>query len=139
MIKVRDKDDFEVFISVLGTQTTGKKYVFVMPFAGWLKSMYAKLGTAGLTGNQAVDINDEGVSIFLGTRLTFTSSSVDPVYGDLSTDPHFFSKGDFIDVSVDTIHSGTAAIDLSVVLVFSRNKPAGIIQGAIEVSVGKGF
>ncbi|KKL92892.1 hypothetical protein LCGC14_1880140 [marine sediment metagenome] len=140
MIKVRDKDDFEVFISVPGTQTTGKKYVFVMPFAGWLKAVYSKLGTAGVTGSQTVDINDEGVTLFSSSRIVFSGSVVDPsVYGTLTTDPHFFSKGDFIDVSLDDVHSGTAAKDLSVVLVFSRKKPAGTIRGALEVSVGKGL
>ena len=139
MIKVRDKDDFEVFISVPGTQTTGTKYVFVMPFAGWLKAVYSKLGTAGVTGTQTVDINIGGSSIF-GTLITFATTKVDPnLAAVLTTDPTSFAKGDFVDLSVDAIHSGTAAIDLSVVLVFSRNKPAGIIQGAVEVSVGKGF
>ena len=138
MIKVRDKDDFEVFISVPGTQTTGKKYVFLMPFAGFLKAMYAKLGTAGVTSAQDVDINIAGVSIFVSNRIRWLTT-VNPVYNALTTDPTPFAKGDFVSVDVDNIHSGTAAIDLSVVLVFSRNKPAGIIQGAIEVSVGKGF
>ncbi len=138
MIKVRDKDDFEVNISVIGTQTTGKKFVLVMPFAGWLKAVYSKLGTAGVTGSQTVDINKGGVSI-LGTLITFATTDVDPTAGVFTADPTSFAKGDFLDLSVDAIHSGTAAIDLSVVLVFSRNKPAGIIQGAIEVSVGKGF
>ena len=137
MIKVRDKDDFEVFISVPGTQTTGKKYVFVMPFAGWLKAMYSKLGTAGITGWQSVDINKGGTSIF-STRPRFTTD-VDQVVGVLSVNPTSFAKGDFIDVSVDNIHSGTVAIDLSVVLVFSRKKPAGMITDAVEVSVGKGL
>ena len=138
MIKVRDKDDFEVFISVPGTQTTGKKYVFVMPFAGWLKAVYSKLGTAGITGSQIVDINDATSSIFVGTLIAF-GAGVDPGTAVLIADPTSFAKGAFIDVSVDTIHSGTAAVDLSMVLVFSRKKPAGMIQGAVEVSVGKGL
>jgi len=138
MIKLQDRDDFKVFISVPGTQTTGKKFVLVMPFAGWLKAVYSKLGTAGVTGSQTVDINKGGSSI-LGTLITFATTVVDPTDAVLTTDPTSFAKGDFVDLSVDAIHSGTAAIDLSVVLVFSRNKPAGTIQGAIEVSVGKGF
>ncbi|KKN13856.1 hypothetical protein LCGC14_1002070 [marine sediment metagenome] len=139
MIKLQDRDDFKVFISVPGTQTTGKKYVFVMPFAGWLKAVYSKLGTAGVTGTQTVDINKGGSSV-LGTLITFATTNVDPNLAAVFTaDPTSFAKGDFVSVDVDAIHSGTAAIDLSVALVFSRNKPAGIIQGAIEVSVGKGF
>ncbi len=97
-----------------------------------------KLGTAGITGTQGMDINIGGSSIFVASRIQFLTG-VDPVYNAITNDPTPLAKGDFVDVSVDTIHSGTAAIDLSVVLVFTRTKPAGIIQGAIEVSVGKGF
>ena len=139
MIKVRDKDDFEVNISVIGTQTTGKKYVFVMPFAGWLKAIYLKLGTAGITGTQTVDINKGGSSIFAATGINFTTLATPNGYAALTADPTSFAKGDFVDVSVDAIHSGTAAEDLSVILVFSQKKPAGMLKGAIEVSVGKGL
>ena len=139
MIKVRDKDDFEVFISVPGTQITGKKYVFVMPFAGWLKAVYSKLGTAGITGVQVVDINKGGSSIFDSGWIRFTTTVNPNTYDALLTDPTPFAKGDFVDVSVDGLHSGTAAVDLSVILVFSRKKPAGMITDAVEVSVGKGL
>ena len=138
MIKVRDKDDFEVFISVPGTQTTGVKFVIVAPFAGWWKAVYARLGTAGITGTQTVDLSNEGMSIFTSGGIAFTTG-LSGVFAALTADPTPFAKGDLLDVTVVTIHSGTAAEDLSLVLILTRTKPAGMLTEGIEVSVGKGF
>ncbi|KKM91630.1 hypothetical protein LCGC14_1226590 [marine sediment metagenome] len=138
MIKLQDRDDFKVFISVPGTQTTGKKFVIVAPFAGWIKAAYARLGTAGITGTQTVDINSGGSSIFASGGIAFTTGRGGTAAA-LTANPTSVAKGDFLDISVDGIHSGTAAVDLSVVLVLTRTKPAGTLFAAIEVSVGKGF
>jgi hypothetical protein len=139
MIKLQDKDDFEVNISVVGTQATGRKFIFLMPFAGWLKAVYLKLGTKGITGTQTVDINIGGSSIFASGGITFTAVADVNAYAALTADPTSFAKGDVVSLDVDAIHSGTAAEDMSAILVFTRTKPAGMIKGAVEVSVGKGF
>ena len=139
MIKLQDRDDFEVYVSNVGPATGGKKFFFTIPFDCWLKAMFAKLGAAGSTsGNLDVDINDGASSIFSGNPIRFAVDTVNPVYGALTTDPHPFTKGDQVDVTIDAIH-GSQSIDLSVVLVFTRTRPAGVISGAVEVSVGKGL
>ncbi|KKM91629.1 hypothetical protein LCGC14_1226580 [marine sediment metagenome] len=135
MIRIRNVDDFEVYVSDPGTQSTGKKYFFTAPFDCWLKAMYAKVGTAGTTGTQTTDINDEGSSIFASGGIAFASAAVNPTYAALTNDPHFFSKGDRIDVTNDAVNT-TPATDLSVVLVFSRVKPRRVLTGQIDQALG---
>ena len=136
MIRIRNKDDFEVYISVPGTQTTGDKYFFTAPFNCWLKAMYAKLGTAGTTGVQTVEIKDETVTIFTSALISFaTTPAVSPTYGALAVDPHFLTKGDRIVVNVPVVHS-TPATDLAMVLVFTRTKPRRVLTGQLDQALG---
>ena len=135
MIRIRNVDDFEVYVSNVGTQSTGKKYFFTAPFDCFLKAIFAKVGTAGTTGTQTTDINDEGSSIFASGGIAFASGAVNPTYAALTNDPHFFSKGDRIDVTNDAVNT-TPATDLSVVLVFSRVKPRRVLTGQIDQALG---
>jgi hypothetical protein len=136
MIRIRNKDDFEVFVSVPGTQATGDKYFYTVPFNCYLKALYAKVGTAGTTGAQTVEITDEGVTIFTSALISFaTTPAVDPTYGPLVVDPHYFTKGDRIVVNVAAVHS-TPATDLALVLVLTRTKPRRTLTGELDQALG---
>ena len=135
MIRIRNKDDFEVFISVVGTQATGDKYFFTAPFDCWLKAMHAKVGAAGTTGAQTVEITDETTTIFASALISFASGAVNPTYGPLAVDPHYFSKGDRIVVNVAAVHS-TPATNLALTLVLTRTKPRRTLTGQLDQALG---
>ena len=135
MIRIRNKDDFEVYVSVVGTQATGDKYFFTAPFNCWLKAMYAKLGTAGTTGVQTIEITDETTTIFTSALISFATGAVAPTYGALAVDPHYLTKGDRVVVNVAVVHS-TPATDLALVLVFTRTKPRRVLTGQLDQALG---
>lgn len=135
MIRIRNKDDFEVFVSVVGTQGTGDKFFYTAPFDCWLKAMFAKLGTAGTTGVQTIEITDETTTIFTSALISFATTAVSPTYGPTVVDPHFFSKGDRIVVNVAAVHS-TPATDLALTLVLSRTKPRRTLTGQLDQALG---
>lgn len=136
MIKLKNREEFLIDLSVPGTQTAAAdKRTFVVPFACRLKAIYAKLGTAGITGNQDVDINKNGTSILSSAnKMRFATTVADPTAGSItfSTDPTTFDKGDVITLDVDAIHSGTAAKNLNVLLVLQRLKVSGPVSTQID-------
>ena len=141
MIRNRSTEDFNVQVSIPGTQTAAtNKFFLEVPFAGRLKAIKAILGAAGVTGSQVVDVNKNGTTIFSGAgKITFGATTA-PTYAALTADPTEFVKGDNVSVDVDSIHT-TAAVNLSIWLVFSRgvSKRAGVLTGAIEDGIGPGF
>jgi hypothetical protein len=142
MIQLRNTEDFLVDFSVPGTQTAAtNKVCWVAPFAGRIKALYAKLGTAGVTGSQVNDISKNGTTIFGTPGIDFATTAVDPTYNALAADPHEFVKGDVFTLDVDSIHTGTAAVNLCLFMTVSRgvSKLAGVLTGAVERSVGPGF
>lgn len=122
MIRSRNVEEFIVDLSVPGTQSAAaNKATFLVPFACSLKAIYAKLGTAGITGTQTVDINKNGTTIWDSTpKLSFATTVAAAGYDAFATDPTTFAKGDIIGVDVDAVHSGTAAKDLNLLLVLKR-------------------
>lgn len=142
MIKLKNQGELLVdTLSVPGTQTTSAvaKTVYIVPFACQLKSLFARLGTAGITGSQNVDIKKNGTSIFAAGGIAFATTAVIPTYGALTAGNKpavQFAKGDVIGVYVTTIHSGTAAIDLALSLVLQRLKGTGPVAAMLTDTIG---
>lgn len=126
-IGIKETGEFIWTPSAVGTQTTGKKASFVVPFTNGcvLKSVIARVGTAGVTGTQNVDLQKNGTSVFASgaAAIQFATTAVVPTYGAVAAaNPPVFAKGDILTVNVTTIHSGTAAVDLALFLIFQRQR-----------------
>ena len=131
-IHVKNQDEFVVDLSIPGTQTdtaganSTRSTSPPLPFDGFIKAVYAKLGTAGITGSQDVVVKKNGTNICSSTNplVTFATTVATPTYhtSDLSADPTAVSKGDLLTAENSAVHSGTAAIDLALVLVIERFK-----------------
>lgn len=129
MIKLKNRSQFLVPLNVPGDQTAAvNKAAFLVPFACRLRAIYTALGTAGITGNQDVDINKNGTSILdSANKIRFATTVATPSAGsiDFTSDPITFAKGDVITVDVDAVHSGTAAKNLMINLVLERTTVSG--------------
>ena len=127
-VELDNLDEQVLQMGVPGTQTatTDKEFV-TCPMDGFIKAIIAKLGTAGITGTQVVDIHKNGVTVFGSlAKIVFATTNVapnaHPAYGDISV-----LKGDQLSLDVDTIHSGTVAEDLTVALVISKRPRQGVV------------
>ena len=96
----------------------------------WLKDIRAKLLVAGVTGAQAVDINNELTTLLGSTKISFATTSKTPTYPTLGVVKA--DGGDMISMDIDTIHSGTAAEGLVVELVWTRISQAGVTNTGAE-------
>ncbi len=136
-IKVKNLGELIVDLSVPGTQSAAaEKQCFVVPFACQLKAVYAKLGTAGTTGNQDVDIEKNGTSILSSTGgIRFATTAADPNAITFTTDPPVFVKGDIITVDVDAVHT-TPAVNLALLLVLQRKRSTGPVGATITGGIG---
>jgi hypothetical protein len=130
MIKLRNLDDFIEDLSIPGTQSAATHVkTLLIPFSCTLSAIYAKLGTAGVTSAQIVDIMKNGTTIFSSAvKLTFATAVTAATYGPLTTDPPTFIKGDIVRVDVTQVHT-TPAVDLNLLLVFTRSIQA---SGAVQ-------
>lgn len=128
-IKVKNLDELVVDLSIPGTQTAANSQkCFVVPFGCVLKAVYAKLGTAGTTNNQDVDINKNGTTILSSTGgIRFATTSTAATAATYTTDPPVFAKGDIITVDIDAVHS-TPAVNLALTLVLSRRLSNNAVQ-----------
>ncbi len=85
------------------------------------KNIYALLGTAGITGSEIADVHKNGVTIFAAApKLTFPTTVADATYSLLTAAARKVLKGDRLTLDIDSVHSGTAAIDLWVYIVIRR-------------------
>lgn len=130
----RHKNEHLMVLKSLGSQTAAvAKDIARLPYGqgrNWfLKRLTAKLGTAGVTGTQAVDVNSgegAGTTILGSTKISFATTAQDPTYpslGQLS-----YPEGTLFQIDNDSVHSGTAAKDLIVELLFSRIPPAAVVN-----------
>jgi hypothetical protein len=137
MIRLKNQNEIVVDLGVPATQSAAvNKQVFIAPFACQLKAIFAKLGSAGTTGSQIVDVNKNGTTIFSNaTKLTFATGVQACTYGPQTANPTQFAKGDIISVDVDQIHT-TPAVNLALLLVLERvnsgAKVSATITDAIE-------
>lgn len=139
MIRTRNLDEIVVDLSVVGTQSAAtNKRCFVIPFACQLKAIYTKLGTAGTTGNQDIDINKNDTSIVSSAnKIRFASAAQDPTAASITftTDPTIFAKGDIVTVDVDAVHT-TPAVNLCLILVFQRVRSAAKVSKTVIDGIG---
>ncbi len=132
MIDARRQSDYIVHLRAPGTQTAATNKDFgILPFACELIGIIARLGTAGTTGSQICDVNKNGTTIFAkAAKITFATTVATPTaFASDETAvsaPVQFAEGDNISFDVDSIHSGTAAINFSLVLHFRRIGVGGL-------------
>lgn len=142
MIKNRNLGDFIVELTLPGIQTstatlnTGAASAIV-PFAGRVSAILARLGTQGTTGTQNVDLLKNGTSLTSSSGILNFPSTVGgvtaPTYTtvNLGTNPPTVAKGDIISVLNKTIHTGTAAQFLTVYLNIERAR-TGTFDDAMQ-------
>jgi len=129
MIKTRNQGEILAEMGINGSQSAtpgsaGYSDTFVVPFNCRLKAVFARLGVAGVTGTQTTDLLLNGVTqVSSGTLLSFATTATSPTYSaNLSPNPPVYTKGQILRLVNTGIHSGTAAIDLSVILVLERSR-----------------
>lgn len=131
-IKFKNLAEEKVVLTIPGTQTSSgvgsKSAVGIVPFDGIIKAVYAFLGTAGITNTQTTDLTKNGSSLVAsGTLLSFATTVTTPTYpGVLSVNPTLCTQGDVLRLSNTAVHSGTAALDLTVVVVVERLRGSGV-------------
>lgn len=141
-MSLRHQKEHLMVLTALGTQTAAvKKAIARLPAAGlgrkwFLKRITARLGTAGVastTETQDVDIHSgegAGVTILGATKIAFTEALLTPTYPTLTTPARTgYNENTKFQLDVDQIHGGTAAVDLTVEMLFSRI-PQAAVQGA---------
>lgn len=133
MIKMKNCGDFVMELTVSGAQTTTAgspqcQTSALVPFNGRISAIFARLKTQGTTGTQNVDMFQNGTSITGASGiLNFASTAVIPTYttSNITTtvgNPPKVSKGDVISCLNKTIHTGTAANDLSIYVTIERQR-----------------
>lgn len=139
MIRHKNIEEFLVDLSIPGTQAAATLQIgrrtFLVPFACQIKSIYAKLGTAGVTGNQDYDILKNGTTILSSTGgVRFATTAVDPNAITLTADPTSFVKGDVITVTAGAPQT-TPAVNFNLLLTLRRrnNVPA---SGTVVTGIG---
>lgn len=118
-----DKQKEVIMIAVTDESTaitTGTpKVTFRMPFAMTLTEVRASLNTASSSGNPAIDINEDGVSI-LSTVITIDSGAKTST---IATTPPVISDSSLADdaeMTIDIDTAGTGAKGLKVYLIGTR-------------------
>lgn len=137
MIKVRNQGEFVLALTVNGTQSaaagnSGNSESQIVPFAARLKAVVGRLGVAGTTGTQTVDILKGAAGGALasimasGAFMTFASTSRTPTYQNvnLTNDPAVFAAYDTVQIKNLAVHT-TPAVDLIVLLTFERQRSGG--------------
>lgn len=145
MIKMKNCGDFVMELTVSGAQTTTAgqpttQTSAIVPFAGRISAIFARLKVQGTTGTQNVDLlqnatsltSNAGVFNFPSTvggnaAPTYTLANLTSTAGN----PVKVNKGDVISCVNKTIHSGTAANDLSIYITLERQR-AGSFDDAIQ-------
>jgi hypothetical protein len=137
MIKQRNIGDFIAHLTINGTQTTtetepGETAICIMPFAGYLTGIFARVGTAGITGSQTTDllVNTAASAysgftslVSTGTLLSYATTANAPTYNtaNLNNNPILLLKGDIIQLKNTAVQS-TPAVDQCVYLLFTRQR-----------------
>lgn len=130
-IKLRNTGEVIITLTIPGTQTASgvgsKSAAIPAPFSGQIKSVWAVLGNAGITGSQTTDLTKNGSSLVAsGTLLAFATTVATPTYpGTLSANPPQIAQFDLLRLSNTAVHSGTAGLDLTVIVVIQKLRGTG--------------
>lgn len=133
MIKMKNCGDFVMELTVSGAQTTTAgaattQTSAIVPFNGRISAIFARLKVAGVTGTQTVDMYKNATSL-TGTNGAFkfpttVGGNAAPTYtlANLTSNPVLVAKGDVLSCVNTTVHSGTAANDLSIYVTIERQR-----------------
>lgn len=136
MLRTRNMGTIETFLRAIGAQAVtspNSADAVTAPFNGVISAIFAKLGTAGVTGTQNTDVQKNGVTVFASgaAALQFATTSQACTYGAFAAqNPPQVNKGDVISLVTTVVHT-TPGRDLMVWVVFER-KRLGKSQGGTE-------
>lgn len=132
MIKVRNQQEFIFKLSIPSTITPGAtvKDTMIAPFAGFIKAIYATLGTADATSGQA-DIQKNGTSLASSGNLLVFGTTKNGVVTNLATNPTPVAQGDVLTLTFPTATGGQAA-NLTVYVVLSKRPVAATESGTLS-------
>lgn len=132
MIRLRNQSELDFQLRIAGTISASGtvKDVVQSPMAGYIKAIYATLGTADGTSFQA-DIQKNGTSLASsGNLLVFGTTTSGTVTNPTAT-PLTVTKGDVLTLTAPT-NTGGAAANLSVIIVISKRPVATTESGTIS-------
>lgn len=122
-IVMHDVNEVVMDLSVPGTQTTNANAAStVMPFAGTIRGILARLGTAPtVAGNNIFDILKNGTTIFAAApKITFATGATTPTYSALTANPTIVAKGDVLTVA--NVGTATVGVNLGLLVTIRRNR-----------------
>lgn len=152
MIYLKNTGDYVVKLQIkgllaantIGTTTTAAGYALSepIPFASYLKAVWAAESTPGTTGTESVDLVYSATTAATGcaslcstgTLFSFATTSGTPTYNttNLTTNPPIFAKGGILGIDVTTIHTSTAGADLIVMATIARER--GVVAPAVQTA-----
>lgn len=130
-IRLKNQEEFLIAVHQDGNNTTGQLKLWRAPFAGEIVHIAMGVATAGITGSLIGDVNINTVSVFAtaGNKPTLTTGTDVEVEGAAAIDGvKTFVKGDILDFSLDTVHSGTPGIDCVASIVVRQRPSAGVLE-----------
>ena len=141
MIYLKNQGDYVVKLQIKGTlATTSYAYSEPIPFASYLKAVWAAESTPGTTGTESVDLQYSATTAAsglaslcsTGTLFSFASAAGAPTYNtaNLTTNPPVFAKGGILGLTVSTVHTTTAGADAVCIAVLARER--GVIIPAVQ-------
>ena len=141
MIYLKNQGDYVVKLQIKGTLATSSyAYSEPLPFASYLKAVWAAESTPGTTGTESVDLQYSATTAAsglaslcsTGTLFSFASAAGAPTYNtaNLTTNPPVFAKGGILGLTVSTVHTTTAGADAVCMAVLARER--GVITPAVQ-------
>jgi hypothetical protein len=116
-------ENTKVLVITVGDETTNitsglAKVTFHMPYEFSLIKVKAGLTTASSSGNPAIDLNDDGTSVFSTTLTidateTFSDTATTPAV--LTSNPKIIASGSVMTIDIDTAGTGAKGLKLYLV------------------------
>ena len=131
-MKIKNLKEHLIAFSINNTLSAGASQgTAVVPFAGFIRNIYAKLGDAG-TGVTAtrLDLNKNGTTIFSATTTQISLASTTGVLtlGSFTADPTQVAAGDLLTLDVDAV--STDPLNLAVLVKLSKIPPSATGKAA---------
>lgn len=140
MIKLRNVADVVLELTQAGNLTVAANAdAILVPFNGKLIGVQAFVGTAGVGTSGVVDVLQNEVSIYGGTKLTLVAAAREATYVAPANDPVTVSRGDIFTLKVTTAFGTTPSVDLVVALLFrvaKQSAPGASFQGDFGLIAG---
>ena len=141
MIYLKNQGDYVVKLQIKGTLATSSyAYSEPIPFASYLKAVWAAESTPGTTGTESLDLQYSATTAAsglaslcsTGTLFSFGSAAGAPTYNtaSLTTNPPVFAKGGILGLTVSTVHTTTAGADAVCMAIIARER--GVITPAVQ-------